>query len=51
MTVVMLCVCTKRMCVRFTLLVCKAVRLAFSWHTSAISFTFIPIPWIDDIGL
>ena len=32
-----LCVCTKRECVKFTEFVCKAVRLAFSWQTSAIS--------------
>ena len=38
------CVCTKRVCVKFTVLVCKAVRLAFSCQTSAISFPFIPIP-------
>ena len=49
MTVVMLCVCTKRVCVRFTELVCKALRLAFSCQTSAISFPFIPIPWKDRI--
>ena len=44
MKVVMLCVCTKTVCVRFTELVCKAVRLAFSCQTSSISFPFIPIP-------
>ena len=41
----MLCVCTKRVCVRFTVLVCKAVQLAFSCQTSSILFPFIPIPW------
>ena len=46
LTVFMLCVCTKRVCVRFTDLVCKAVWLAFSCQTSAISFSFIPIPCI-----
>ena len=45
LTVVMLCVCIKRVCVRNTELVCKAVRLAFSCQTSAISFPFIPIRW------
>ena len=30
---------------QFTVLVCKAVRLAFSCRTSAISFPFIPVPW------
>ena len=35
----------KNVCVRFTELVCKAVRLAFSCQTSAVSFPFIPIPW------
>ena len=44
LTVVMLCVCTRRVCVRNTELVCKVVRLAFSFQTSAISFPFIPIP-------
>ena len=34
------CVCTKRMCVKFTVLVCKAVRLDFSCQTSAISFPY-----------
>ena len=42
----MLCVCTKRVCVRFTELVCKAVPLAFSCQTGAISFHLIPIPWV-----
>ena len=42
-TVVMLCVCTKRLCVCDTELVCKAVRLNFSCQTSAISLPFIPI--------
>ena len=41
----MLCVCTKRVCVCYTELVCKAVRLAFSCRTSVISLPFIPIPW------
>ena len=40
----MLCVCTKRVCVCNTQLVCKAVRLAFSCQTSAITLPFIPIP-------
>ena len=31
---------------KITILVCKAVRLTFSSHTSAISFSFILIPWI-----
>ena len=44
LTVVMLCVCSKRVCVRNIKLVCRAVRLAFSCQTSAISFPFIPIP-------
>ena len=47
LTVVMLCVCTRRVCVKFTTLVCKAVRMAFSCQTSAISFPFIPIPWFN----
>ena len=47
LTVVMLCVCTKRVCARFTELVCKAVRLVFSCQTSAISFPFIPVPCIE----
>ena len=38
------CVCTKRVFVKFTELVCKATRLAFSCQTSAISFPFIPVP-------
>ena len=42
----MLYVCAKRVCVRFTKLVCKAMRLAFSCQTSVISFPFIPIPWV-----
>ena len=41
------CVCTKRVCVKFTVLFCKAIRLAFSCQTSAISFLFIPIPWFE----
>ena len=45
LTVIMLCVCTKRVCVCNTELVCKAVRLAFSCQTSAISLPFIPIRW------
>ena len=40
----MLCVCTKRVCVCNTELVCKAVRMAFSCQTSAIALPFIPIP-------
>ena len=40
----MLCVCTKRVCVYYNELVCKAVRLAFSCQTSAISLPFILIP-------
>ena len=44
MTVVMLCVCTKRVCVCYTELVCKTVRLACSCQTSAISLPFILIP-------
>ena len=38
-------VCTKRVCVRNSELICKAVRLAFLCQISAISFPFIPIPW------
>ena len=45
LTVVMLCVCTKRVCVCNNELVCKAVWLAFSCQTSAISLPFILIPW------
>ena len=51
LTVVMLCVCTKRVCMCNTELVCKAVRLAFSYQTSAIALPFNPwfIPyWLDD---
>ena len=40
------CVCTKRVCVRFTELVCKAVRLAFLCQANAISFPFTPIPCV-----
>ena len=47
LTVVMLWVCTKRVCVRNTELVRIAVWLAFSCHTSAIFFPFIPIPWFQ----
>ena len=47
LNVVMLCVCTKRVCVCDTELVCKAVRLAFSCKTSAISIPFILLPWIS----
>ena len=47
---IMLCVCTKKECVKFTEFVCKTVRLAFSWQTSAISFPFIPIPCMYLIG-
>ena len=46
LTVIMLFVCAKSVCVRFTKLVCKAMRLAFSCQTSVISFPFIPIPWV-----
>ena len=49
LTVVMLCICSKRVYVRFTEIVCKAVRLAFLCQTSAISFTFIPIPCFRSI--
>ena len=38
-------VCTKRVCVCNNELVCKAVRLAFSFQTSAISLPFILIPF------
>jgi len=38
------CLYQKSVC-KFTVLVCKAVRLAFSCRTSAISFPFIPVPW------
>ena len=44
LTVIMFCVCARRLCVKITVLVCKAVRLAFSCQTSAISFPLIPIP-------
>ena len=40
LTVVMLCDCTKRVCVRIPNLSAKQC----SWQTSAISFPFIPIP-------
>ena len=49
LTVVMLCVCTKIVCVCNIELVCKAVRLAFSCRTSAISLPFIPIPWEREV--
>ena len=42
----MLCVCTKRVCVCNNETVCKAVPLAFSCQTSAISLPFIRIPRI-----
>ena len=42
LTVVMLCVCTKRVCVCDTELVWKAVRLAFSWQSSALSVLWAP---------
>ena len=45
LTVVMLCVCTKRVCVCDIELVCKAARLGFSCQTNAIFFPFIHIPW------
>ena len=45
LTVVMLCVCFKRVCVCNTELLCKQVPLAFLCQTSAISFPFIAIPW------
>ena len=38
------CLYQKSVC-QFKVLVCKAVRLAFSCQTSAISIPFIPIPW------
>ena len=38
------CLYQKSVC-KFTVPVCKAVRLAFSCRTSAISFPFIPVPW------
>ena len=40
----MFCVCTKRVGLCNTELVCKAVRMAFSCQTSAIGLPFIPIP-------
>jgi len=39
------CLYQKSVC-QFNVLVCKAVRLAFSCRTSAISFPFIPVPWV-----
>ena len=45
LTVIMLCVCTKRVCMCNYELVCKAVWLAFSCQTSAISLPFILICW------
>ena len=41
----MLCVCTKKLCVCDTELVCKAVRLAFSSQNCAITLPFILVPW------
>ena len=46
----MLCVCTEKVGVKNTELVCKAVRLAFSCQTSAISYPFIPIPWFGPLS-
>ena len=45
-----MCVCLyqKSVC-KVTVPVCKAVRLAFSCQTSAISFPFIPIPWYSPV--
>ena len=51
LTIVMLCVCTKRVCVCNNELVWKAVRLAFSCQTSAISLPFILIPWVTHKGV
>ena len=51
LTVIMLCVCTKRVCVYKRKLVCKAVRLAFSCPTSAISLPFILIPCIEKLDI
>ena len=45
LAVVMLCVCTKRLCVCNNELACKAVWLAFSCQTSAIPLPIILIPW------
>jgi len=44
LTAVMMCVFTKTVCVCNNELVCKAVRVAFSCQTSAISLPFIIIP-------
>ena len=45
LTVVLrVCVCTKRVCVCYKELVCKAVQLAFSCQTCAISILFIFVP-------
>ena len=41
---------TKRVCVCNKELVCKAVRLAFSCQTSAISLPFILIPWSKQLA-
>ena len=45
LTVVMLCVGTKRVCVCNTELVCKVVGQPFSCQISAISLPFNPIPY------
>ena len=44
----MLCVCTKRVCVRFTELVCKAVRLRLS-HAREVPFPF-PLFLFPDVN-
>jgi len=43
------CLYQKSVC-KVTVLVCIAVRLAFSNQTSAISFPFIPIPFYPPSG-
>ena len=45
LTVFMLCVCSKGLCVCDKELVCKTVRLAFSCQTSAVSLPYILFPW------
>ena len=51
LTVVMLCLYQKaRLCMCDNGLVCKALRLAFSCQTSAISLLFILIPWLVTIS-
>ena len=47
LTVVMLCVCTKIVCVCNTELVCKVVRLALSCHSSAFPFPLFLFPEIN----